>query len=435
MHKLKSIEVTGFRGQANPIKITLKPDANFIIGRNGTGKTTFINLLNAGLTVDLPALRETKFIAIDFKFKRNGARNTPHIRIHKSPNDFEPIITYSVRENSKEDFQDFEILTARSRAQNFSEHSKRAFLNASNIKRLKDRISVIFDTTWLSLQRSSEAVETDDVEIVLEENDTRSDVDRKLDHVINELVRYFSRLDKLVSDQTQEFQKRWFLSFLSSERSFKLMRPSEEHLKADKADLEAIFNKFNLQSSDYLEQINTHFQLINKSVEALNKDRKNFEVRDVIALNDFARLHSLVEQWQILQAAQKEIYSPRIILTDILSRMLFRKKALINRSNQLTFVTTDKNDNALTVPVPPRKLSSGEKQLIIFLSEAILQESKDYIFLADEPELSLHVQWQEELVPNLLKINPNAQVIFATHSPDIVNIYQDAVVNMEDLID
>ncbi|WP_352694993.1 AAA family ATPase [Mesorhizobium opportunistum] len=86
-------------------------------------------------------------------------------------------------------------------------------------------------------------------------------------------------------------------------------------------------------------------------------------------------------------------------------------------------------------PIPIRKLSSGEKQLLIFLSETLLQEQAPFIFLADEPELSLHVEWQEELVPNLLRINPNAQVLFATHSPDIVNKYQANIVEMEKMID
>jgi predicted ATP-binding protein involved in virulence len=76
-------------------------------------------------------------------------------------------------------------------------------------------------------------------------------------------------------------------------------------------------------------------------------------------------------------------------------------------------------------------LSSGEKQLLIVLGEALLQEKQAWVYIADEPELSLHVKWQESLVENLRTINPNAQIVFATHSPDVVSTFGDKVFDME----
>ncbi|AOJ89860.1 hypothetical protein WS87_24785 [Burkholderia sp. MSMB0856] len=42
------------------------------------------------------------------------------------------------------------------------------------------------------------------------------------------------------------------------------------------------------------------------------------------------------------------------------------------------------------------------------------------IFLVDEPELSLHLRWQEKFVETMQEASPNAQIIMATHSPAIV---------------
>jgi predicted ATP-dependent endonuclease of OLD family len=78
-----------------------------------------------------------------------------------------------------------------------------------------------------------------------------------------------------------------------------------------------------------------------------------------------------------------------------------------------------------------KDLSSGEKQLIILFGEALLQEGAASVYLADEPELSLHVAWQEQLVSSLRELNASAQLIFATHSPDIVSVYGDRVIDME----
>ena len=78
-----------------------------------------------------------------------------------------------------------------------------------------------------------------------------------------------------------------------------------------------------------------------------------------------------------------------------------------------------------------QNLSSGEKQLLIIFGEALLQRQKAHIFIADEPELSLHVEWQEKLVSSLKILNPFAQLIFATHSPDIVGSYYKSVLQIE----
>ncbi|AWA06978.1 AAA family ATPase [Aeromonas hydrophila] len=79
-------------------------------------------------------------------------------------------------------------------------------------------------------------------------------------------------------------------------------------------------------------------------------------------------------------------------------------------------------------------LSEFPKQLLIVLGEALLQEKKPWIYIADEPELSLHVKWQESLVENLRAINPSSQIIFATHSPDVVSIFGNKIFDMENML-
>ena len=62
-------------------------------------------------------------------------------------------------------------------------------------------------------------------------------------------------------------------------------------------------------------------------------------------------------------------------------------------------------------------LSSGEKKIILLLGIAIFF---DDIILLDEPELSLSLVWQEQLLPDLVKLG-NSTIVCATHSPYIVN--------------
>lgn len=68
-------------------------------------------------------------------------------------------------------------------------------------------------------------------------------------------------------------------------------------------------------------------------------------------------------------------------------------------------------------------LSAGEKQMLSFLSYNGL--NKNCPVLIDEPELSLHVDWQRKLFTTLERQESNNQFIIATHSPFIYTKYPD----------
>ena len=67
-----------------------------------------------------------------------------------------------------------------------------------------------------------------------------------------------------------------------------------------------------------------------------------------------------------------------------------------------------------------KQLSSGEKQYLIIMLTVLLEVNKEYILLMDEPEISLNIEWQETLLENIEKLNPNCQIIMTTHSPGIL---------------
>lgn len=80
-------------------------------------------------------------------------------------------------------------------------------------------------------------------------------------------------------------------------------------------------------------------------------------------------------------------------------------------------------------------LSAGEKQLLYLLLTVFLMDEKPAILLLDEPELSLHITWQEILLDALHKLNPACQIIMTTHSPSIfVNGWRDHLVFVDNLI-
>ena len=71
-------------------------------------------------------------------------------------------------------------------------------------------------------------------------------------------------------------------------------------------------------------------------------------------------------------------------------------------------------------------LSSGEKHLLWILVQVILVEESS--IMIDEPELSMHIDWQKDLIHSLRALNPDAQLILATHSPEIMaNVTDDNI--------
>jgi predicted ATP-dependent endonuclease of OLD family len=125
---------------------------------------------------------------------------------------------------------------------------------------------------------------------------------------------------------------------------------------------------------------------------------------------------------------QNVIYQSKETFILIINELLQRKDLIVNERNELIVKTQSEKEFDL------KFLSSGEKQLVIIFGEALLQKHKPHIFIADEPELSLHIEWQEKLVSSLKLLNPFAQLIFATHSPDVVGGFQDSVVQIENCI-
>ena len=73
-------------------------------------------------------------------------------------------------------------------------------------------------------------------------------------------------------------------------------------------------------------------------------------------------------------------------------------------------------------PQPVTSLSSGEAQIFVILTHLAFNPSAQEanVFIIDEPELSLHVQWQELFVESVQSANPNVQYIMATHAPSII---------------
>ena len=102
-------------------------------------------------------------------------------------------------------------------------------------------------------------------------------------------------------------------------------------------------------------------------------------------------------------------------------------KKIIRTENELRFTQIGE-------VLMPYRLSSGEKQILAILLTVLIEDNQPYVLFMDEPEVSLHMEWQKRLVDLCLELNPNVQIILTTHSPAVVmNGWVDAVTEISDI--
>ena len=82
----------------------------------------------------------------------------------------------------------------------------------------------------------------------------------------------------------------------------------------------------------------------------------------------------------------------------------------------------------------PYQLSSGEKQMLAILLTVLVEDDLPYVLFMDEPEVSLHIEWQKQLIDLIVELNPNVQIILTTHSPAVVmNGWAESVTEVSDI--
>ena len=125
----------------------------------------------------------------------------------------------------------------------------------------------------------------------------------------------------------------------------------------------------------------------------------------------------------------REVMQSKERFFDIVDSLLGQSgKRIVRTSDELSFTF---GQTALS----SYQLSSGEKQLIIILTTVLTQDLKPYILIMDEPEISLHFDWQKKLIGSIMSLNPNVQLIVSTHSPAmIMEGWIDRVTDIEELI-
>ena len=158
------------------------------------------------------------------------------------------------------------------------------------------------------------------------------------------------------------------------------------------------------------------FSLLLSSID--NSERRDLAERVISPFLSTmkARYEALHEAQQLLQA-----------LVPTINGFLREKTLTFAPREGLRILASDSR------PLTPESLSSGERQLLMLLCTTLLARLDSRLFIIDEPELSLGVEWQRKILEALMLLTENSSVQFliATHSIEIISSHPTALVQLK----
>lgn len=408
--------------------LQLHEDVNVIIGPNASGKTTLINILYDALTGNVPRLCRTDFSEVSIVLAAfDGTGSTEIFLKHTSKG-----LNYRVVDKEAQ-IPGFIFKPASEReifAEMPEELIRKRMRMESNWDEVVQLARSLAPAVWLPVSRRLPIADEEDVARRSLHRKPLESVDECLSGLLDNLLRYRSSLNGELSELRAEFQRHALENILYDKQHEGASFPNQLSLTPlTETDKDALLKAFVDVSSVDLgmkQRINDHFEAARTAIAHITANPGKMNLNTLFILPLISRTRQLVNFAQELENKREQLFSPLISYMQIANSFFTEKKLEV----------TDKGEIRIIPKVPQRKaldwrhLSSGEKQILILLTQALLAAESPTLYVADEPELSLHVSWQAMLLGALTKLAGRCQFIIATHSPDVASEFGDKIIDL-----
>lgn len=377
--KIKRIQIIGLNKSTTPIDISFNDDINILTGRNGSGKTTILKLMWYCVSANIErAVREIIFENVivetscySLNIKKEEHKKNRTVNVLLTSSDGEILL------NKKEAvYKDVAVELANRLTIDL--------LNTSVFFPTFRRIEGGFSMTESKQGRINRLsrINMDDAGFMFEEG----------------MYGFGPQIEEALSKHSNRLSvgNHKFVSSISTVDIKKIV--TKKHNEA--TTIVDNYSK-NLSESIFLEIKNyKSSKSSGEEVEAL---------RDAVSTLD--KINQDVVEFEKIR---EDAFKPLTILSDIILSIFEHKGIRLNLNVTLGDLDESINSDAL---------SAGEKQMLSFLCYNALYSNCP--FFIDEPELSLHVDWQRILLDVMIKQKTNNQFFVATHSPFIYTQYED----------
>lgn len=441
--RIKQIYVTNLFGIFNHvIPLNMDERITIIYGLNGVGKTALLRIVNGILTSRFSELRSIPFEDFEIDFDDGS-----HIRVHKTHQ-------LGIERQKEHQITLYFKKDSRSREQNFSLNK----LEAKKISESDFKISRILEDIVPGLERISanlwrylptmEALSLEEVlerfsDFIPEEIRFKNNPPQWLEHIINSLHTRFIESQRLLnlSDSKSRIDRTRFtmmpsVATYANELAKNIQAKLAEYgTLAQSLDrtfpVRVVQEKALTELTD--EQLRTKLTELEKkrlyliNAGLLDKDETTkFQLSEAIDDSTKRVLSVYVEDVEKKLNIFNELAQRTDLIKRIINQRFSYKQMNISKNKGFTFTC---NEHSLS----PTDLSSGEQHELVILYELLFKVKPNSLILIDDPELSLHVEWQVQFLKDLREIAEiaNLDVLMATHSPDIINDRWDLTVELK----
>lgn len=375
-----------------------------------------MNIIHAILAVDTEALYENSFQEAKLILESNNKQRTIRVVRKESNLSGQIYVEYQISKTK------FELPLYGDDMRMYPPSIRRRQLESA--LKIRSEINEIASIASLSVYRIGGDIDPEMRERNFRRNS--STVDIRLTSLIQLLTQYQLELSNIARTLSTNLQKDVLTSLLfTDEKTKQYGYDINFDANIERSKLTSAYRQLGLIGSDTNKKIQEHIKNVENSIKALNNGRTEENIALLSALEAFKLTRTITEKSLATEEKIKKIYRPLDFFIETLRDFIPDKDFEFKDGELLV-----KNDGA----IPFAKLSSGEKQLLILFVEALLQRQRPYIFMADEPELSLHISWQRKIIPAIMALNPNAQIIVATHSPEVAGKFREKTLNMEKIL-
>jgi predicted ATP-binding protein involved in virulence len=438
---IKSFSVYGLFG-TDDVHIPFDENIKILIGENGLGKTQVLNLFYYTLSKNFAKLSEFFFDRVELVIgketltitieqiedylsaspnhavmkdiiDRIGSANFKKFRLemsHRSPNSMRNLIETHpayrrlrgistdyifnlLREGGLENLRFPDEFDKKMSQNLFTQHLSKC---SETIDKFLLENEILYFPTYRRVEEDLHSLGYDDDDDLLNQENTL--IQFGMDDVQKRFNQIESQIDKSIKDGFSKFSSELVNQFFKDDETSEEIE-DEDYLKdIDENDIEILLSRIG-----------------DKISESKKAQLKNIVLSKQLQDND-SQLNLLLKKLIENYSSQKESDNSVKEFRDVCNNYLVNKKVFYDESAIKINIKSERNNSEIELS----KLSSGEKQIISMFSKIYLSDTnKRFLVLFDEPELSLSMKWQKQLLPDIFKSDKCDFLLAVTHSPFI----------------
>lgn len=435
----------------NNYNIKFNSDLTILYGVNGSGKTTILEIIFLIISGQIQNVFRYKFDFLSVNFD-NGMLSISSNENLYIVNFFDEEI---IIEKKSEDYsigKHVNLSDSYTTGRIESDRNEVLSFSAQLVK-LNKRFSHRFELTYIPLNRKIRGTEySRNRDRFLMQKQERQY--RQIDKTVNDTLflanRYYrsnedslireerhlqSRLEKNILEKMAEpienvdINKRTNIMLDIGEMENALLLETSGKIKDNLENLFRIYKESTKQMSNYI-KVFAENKANGLETSEQFMEYVNYTVQQQVS---YFQIEKIYQVFNINSKQRKKIERKKLKLKKTLDHINLllkdtNKKVLFNEEKGLFFLNLKTNEQ-----LPLEYLSSGEVQLVIFMVFSLIKNQNsegNKILLIDEPELSMHISWQEKLLPLMTEYIDSSQMIIATHSPDVIGDKRDKCVEV-----